>query len=227
MEQNAANDGVALHQPDAGQQTGIVMTQEWYDGMVSEFAQVTGDFDQARRIAREAVVKSLLQKAGIQHLIDVMADLDRVYGAEIRALQNDKQIIHVEIDGLRADMKDFVAKNEDLRYEKQALENMNQEVRKENDRIVTEKAEQLRHKETRIDGLLHEIRSLHETVADFNEKIRNLEEKNEELRAANDKLETDKKTLEDEKANSQSDSYSRKRARYFDPDDFGAGPYWT
>ncbi|KAK7943903.1 uncharacterized protein PG986_013016 [Apiospora aurea] len=226
MEQNAANDGVALHQPDVGQQVGIMMTREWFDGMVSEFAQVTGDFDQARRIAREAVVKSLLQNAGIQHVADFMAELDRIYGAEIRVLQDDKQALNAKVEGLRADVGDFVAEIEDLRSEKQTLEHLNQKIRNENERIVTQKEEQLRQKQERIDGLLNGARILHKTVADLEIKV-GTHEKNELIRASKKELETDKKTLYEKRASPQPDPYSRKRARYLDPDVWGAEPYWT
>ncbi|KAK8023319.1 hypothetical protein PG991_006558 [Apiospora marii] len=187
MDHNTANEGDALQQPSTGQQAGITMTPELFEGMVSGFAKFTGDINQARQLARETVLKPILQKAGVQDVTDIMANLEHVFGMGVQPVRGDNQAAEATIQALKQE-------NQTLRDEKQKmqtridiLQNGQSNLNDDNEGFQKQVLE-----------LVNENEKLGSDVRALQADNENLQVENQTLHADNENLQTENQALQGE-----------------------------
>ncbi|KAK8118176.1 uncharacterized protein PG998_006457 [Apiospora kogelbergensis] len=184
MDQNTANDGVTLHQPNASQPANIAITEEFFDNIASKLAHATGDINQARHIAKQAVVEHLLRKAGIKQVDDMASNLDHIYGMDIQVLQRDNQGLQSDIQIYLRENEELQDKNYKLQEEKEALKTDNKGLQAEYEELDTEiERLNLENEELRVEKetLRIEYKELQAGYKELDAEIERLRYKNDEL----------------------------------------------
>ncbi|KAK7991345.1 hypothetical protein PG988_000139 [Apiospora saccharicola] len=203
MDHNGVNDGDAIQQPDAGRQyAGITMTPELFEGMVAGFAKFTGDIHQARQLARETVLKPILQKAGVQDVTDIMANLERVFDsntleATIQALKQENQSL--------LDVKQTLqCKKQEMQTQVEVLKTEQLNLRDENERFQKQILE-LANKNEKLESDVQALQTDNEDLEKENYTLegnkQDLQVEVDTLQFDYDSLEDDNKTLREDKEN--------------------------